>query len=48
MWAIVMISLLIEQARAAEAATAPVAAGRPFPMTMTPPYLAIIDEELTE
>ncbi len=48
MWAIVMISLLIEQARAAEAATAPVAAGRPIPMTMAPPYLAIIDEELTE
>jgi O-antigen ligase len=48
MWAIVMISLLIEQARAADAATAPVAAGRPFPMKMTPPYLTIIDEELTE
>ena len=48
MWAIVMLSLLIERARTTEAEATPSTTARMFPLTMLPQYLPVIGEKLTE
>jgi exopolysaccharide production protein ExoQ len=48
MWAIILLSILIEHRRANQAETAPVAVGNPFARAMHPRYPSYINEEITE